>query len=232
MNKKLSGIVGVILSILVLIYFESIIYKLIDIIGIKINDFSSIVVTIINLLVKIVMCFIIYLIYKKDFRKNRVSNNIFKMLLILVIGVVGLTVVMYGVNYVINYLASLFKVKIISSNFYNVFDKTLNINLILKIISDYIIVPYLYTSTVILGVDKLTRRNDTFIFFSGLLSGIIYALSLKGTLLFVIFNSLSIVILFSIFAFCYRKLNSIWFVIFLYSFYLITNVLILGYLGL
>lgn len=232
MNKKLSGVVGVVLSILVLIYLENVIYKLLNIIGININDYSNLVVTIINLCIKFIMCFIIYLIYKNDFRKKRSNNNVFKMLLILVVGVIVLTVLMYGINYVINYLASLFKVEIINNNFYNIFDKKLDINLILKIISDYIIIPYLYTSTIILGVDKLTRRNDIFILFSGLLALVIYSLTLNGTLVFVIFNSLSIFILFSIFGVCYKKFNSIWFVIFLYSFYLISNVLILNYLGL
>ena len=232
MNKKLSGIFSVLLSVLVLVFFESLVYKVFNIVGFNINNYSNLLVTIINLSIKIMMCIIIYFIYKRDFRRNRSSNNVFKMLLFLIIGVILLTFVMYLFNYVIKYIASMFKVDIINDTFYNIFDKKLDTNLILKIISDYVIIPFLYVSTVILSIDKLTRRKDTFMLFSGLLAGVIYALSLNGTLLFVTFNSLGIFILFCIFALCYRKINSIWFVIFLYSIYLISNVLILNYLGL
>ena len=101
----------------------------------------------------------------------------------------------------------------------------------IKIINDYIINPYLYCTIIILSADKLTRRTDTCIVLSGLLASIIYALSLSGTLGFVIINSLNMFLLFGILAFIYKKHFSIYFVITLYSFYLISNIFILNYIG-
>ena len=178
------------------------------------------------------MCFIIYLLYKKDFKHSKSSTNIFKMILILLVSVICLTLIMYLFNYVVKYLGDIFDIKIIEDNFYNIFNKKLDFYLIVKIINDYFIIPYLYSTVILLGLNNLINRNDIFILLSGLLASIIYALSLSGTLIFVIINSLSMFLLFSILAFIYRKNNSIWFTILLYGFYLISNVIILNYLGL
>lgn len=232
MNEKLSGILGIILSIVIFVYFEIIFNKLLFLIGINLNNYSSFTLSVINLIIRLGICFLIYLIYKKDLRRNSSSNNIFKMLLYLLVGVVLLTIIMYLFNYIINYVCDIFKVDKISSNFYNIFDKKLNFNLIIKIVNDYIINPYLYVSIVLLSVDKLTRRTDTFIFYSGLVASIIYGLTLSGTVIYIILNSITTFILFSLLALCYKRIKSIWFIIFLYSLYLITYLIILNYLGL
>ena len=231
MNKKLSGIVGIILSIILLIYFETFSYKLFDLIGLNIYNYSNTIRIIINLVINFVMCFIVYLIYKKDFRKSRRNDNIFKILLMFIIGLISLVVIMYLFDYIVRYLGKLFKVNILDISFYNIFDKKLEFSLIVKIITDYIIRPYLYCSIIILSMDKFARRNDTFIILSGILASIVYALSLSGTLGYVIINSLSTFLLFAILAFLYRKSNSIWFSIMLYSLYLVSNVIIINYIG-
>ena len=216
-NKKLSGLLGIILSIIILIYFESFVYKIISMLGINIFNFSSLVQLIINIIIKLFMCYIIYFIYKS--------------LIVLLVSVVILSGIMYLFRYVVEFLGDIFNINIINQEYYNIFDKTLNFSLIVKIINDYIIVPFLYCTIIVLSVDKFCKRNDSFTLFSGLLAGIIYAFSLSGTLGYVIINSLSMFLLFSIIAFLYRKQNSIWFVISLYSFYLILNIIIVNYFG-
>ena len=231
MNKKLVGFLGIVLSILILIYFETFMYRLIDVVGINISSYSNTIQIIVNIIIKLIMCIIIYLIYKKDFRKRNSRDNILKNLLYLLVSLVCITLIMYLFNYVILYIGDLFNIEILSTEFYNIFDKQLNFSLIIRIINDYIITPFLYCSIIILSVNKFCRRNDTCIVFAGLLASIVYAFTLTGTLSFVIFNSLSIFLLFSIFAYLYRKTNSILFIITLYSFYLLSNVIIINYLG-
>lgn len=231
MNKKLSGILGIIFSIILLVYFEGFVYKIIGLIGININNYSYIVRTIVDLAIKLFMCFLIYLIYKRDFRHNRSKGNIFKSIGLLIVGVILLTGIMYLFRYVVNFLGDIFDVKVLGEEFYNIFNKTLDFDLVVKILISYVFIPFLYCPVIILSVDKFARRNDTFLVFSGLLASIIHALSLHGTLLFVIINSLSTFLLFSILAFLYRKENSIWFTIAMYSFYLISNVLLINYFG-
>ena len=231
MNKKVVGIIGIILSILTLLYFEPLVYKVIGFLGININKYSSLIRTIINILIKLTICFIIYLIYKKNFRHHRQSENLLKNILILLVGLVVLVIAMYLFDYVVRFIGDIFKIKVLDNAFYNIFNKTFNFDLIVKIIIDYIITPYLYCTIILFSIDSLTRRNDTFIFFSGILAGVINAFSLNRTLGFVIVNSLSMFFLFLILAFVYKKINSIWFTISLYSFYLLTSAIIINYLG-
>ena len=232
MNKKLSGLIGIILSILLLMYFEEYTYKIIGILGINIYNYSNIVQVILNIIIKLIMCFLIYIIYKKDFKSRRRTNdNLIKNLLVFVVSLVSIVIGMYLFNYVINFIGDIFNISIIENSFYNIFNKTLDINLIIKIITDYIITPFLYCSVIILSVDKLVRSTNTSIIMSGVIASIIYSGHLNGTLGFVIVNSLNMFLLFSIFMYIYKKNYSIYFVITLYSFYLISNVFILNYLG-
>lgn len=231
MKKKIIGVLSTILSICILLYSESFIYKLISIIGINLDNYSNLVNIIINAIIKLIMCFVIYLIYKKDFKKRYSSYNIIKRILLFIIYLVLLVVVMCTSKYIIDFIGDIFSVTIIEKEFYNIFDKTLNINLIIKIISDYLIVPFLYCTIILLGTEKLCKHRETFIIFSGLIASIIYAFSLNGTLIYVIINSLYSFILFAILAFIYKKENSLWMIILLYSFYLISNNIIINYLG-
>ena len=231
MNKKITGIIGTLLSIFILIYFENFTYKLINMIGIDLNNYSDLIQLIINIVIKIIICFIIYLIYKKDFKKRYTGNNIIRRTLFFIIYLIILILVMYVFKYVIDFVGDIFDVVIIKQEFYNIFTKTLNINLVIKIITDYLLIPFLYCTIILLGTDKLCKHKETFIIFSGLIASIIYAFSIHGTLIYVIINSLYMFILFSILAFIYKRENSIWMVILLYGFYLISNNLIINYLG-
>ena len=232
MSKKFIKILKAIASIFLLIVFEIYFYKILSIIGININDYSNYTKSIIDLVAKLVLSIIIYFIYKKDFHNRRSSNNVFKMILILFISVIGLTFIMYLLSYVINYLGDLFKINFISHEYYNILDKKIDKDLLINLTSNYILTPFLYTSIIILGVDKLIRRNDIYILLSGILASIIYSFKLNGTLLYSIINSLDIFIIFILLSMFYKKFNSIWFTIFLYSLYLISNGIILNYLGL
>lgn len=231
MNKKIYGIIGVLLGIILLVYFKSYMYKSLTILDININNYSNIVKLIIDLVIDLIMCFIIYFIYKKDFKKGRKTNNIFKSFLIMIVALISLIIIMYLFEYIIKYLCDIFKIKQVNNTFYNIFNKKMDSYLIIKIIKDYFIFPFISCSLILLSADKLCRRNDTFIFTSGLLALICSSLTLKGTLLFVIINSLSTFLLYSILAMTYKKCNSIWFSIILYGLYLATNPLILNFIG-
>ncbi len=231
MNKKIYGIIGVLLGIILLVYFKTYTYKLLTILHINVNNYSNIVKLIIDLGIDLIMCIIIYFIYKKDFKKGRKTNNIFKSLLIMIVALISLILIMYLFGYVTKYLCNIFKVKQVNTTFYNIFNKKIDCYLIIKIIKDYFIFPFISCSLILLSADKLCRRNDTFIFMSGLLALICSSLTLNGTLLFVIINSLSTFLLYCVLAIIYKKCNSIWFSIVLYGLYLATNLLILNFIG-
>lgn len=231
MNKKIVSILGIILSVTVLLYFESFMYKVINVVGINLNNYSNMVIIIIDIIIKFIMCFIIYYIYKKDFRRRHSRDNILKSLIFFIIYLVVLALSMSIFKYIIDFIADIFDITIISQDFYNIFNKKLDFSLIVKILSDYIISPYLYCSIILLSVDKLCKRNDTFYILCGILASIIYAFNLSGTLIYVIINSLYMFILFIILSIIYKRENNIWFIVFLYGAYLISNIIIINYLG-
>ena len=228
MNKKLTGIIG---TLIILIYFESTMYKIINIVGIDLNSFSTLVNIIVNLVIKVLMCLLIYFIYKKDLKKRYSNNNLIRDGLFLVIYLICLVLIMYIFRYVISFIGDIFDISIIKEEYYNIFNKTLNVSLVIKIISDYLIIPFLYCSIILLGCNKLCKHNNTFILFSGLIASIVYAFTISGTLGYVIINSLYMFVLFGILAFIYKRENSIWMSILLYGLYLISNNIIINYLG-
>ena len=231
MNKKLVGIVGIALSILLLVYFEGFVYKIFNFIGFNITNYSNTVQILINLGIKLLMCVCVYLLFKKDFRSRRGRTGTFKTLLVFIVSLVALVMGMYLFEYVVRFIGDIFNVDVLNRDFYNIFNKKLNIELIVKIITDYLFIPFLYCSLLILSIDKIFRREGVFIAICAILASIIHALSLSGTLGFIIINSMSTFILFGTFAFLYKKHYSIWFIILLYSKYLIGNGFIINYLG-
>ena len=65
----------------------------------------------------------------------------------------------------------------------------------------------------------------------GLLASVCNALTLSGNITYVIINSLNTFLIFVILSIMYRKSNNIWFSIILYGLYLMSNLLILKYIG-
>ena len=124
MNKKIYGIIGILLGIILLVYFKTYTYKLLTILHINVNNYSNIVKLIIDLGIDLIMCIIIYFIYKKDFKKGRKTNNIFKSLLIMIVALISLILIMYLFGYVTKYLCNIFKIKQVNSTFYNIFNNS------------------------------------------------------------------------------------------------------------
>lgn len=230
MNKKLVGLFGVVLSVILLVYFESFVYRVLGLV-IDVTKYSNMIQVLINLGIKLIMCFLVYLLFKKDFRSRRTREGFIKTLVVFCISLVGIVVGMYLFDYVVKFLGDIFNVSVLNNDFYNIFDKKLDFSLVVKIVTDYLITPYLYCSIIILSIDKLIRRESTTIIFSGVLASVIHALSLSGTLGYVIVNSLSTFLLFGSLTFLYKKNYSIWVIILLYSAYLISNVFIINYIG-
>ena len=232
MSRKLKGILGIIFSIIILIFTEGYIYQFISMLGINISSYSNIIQLIINLVIKFVVCILISMIFKKELRKKKDSFNLIKSILVFAISLIALVLIMFVFNkYVVTFIGDIFNIGIRYDDFYNIFNKNINLELIIKIIKDYIMIPYLYCTVIILSSNKLCDRNNTFRLLSGLIALLVNALIIRGTVGYAIINSLSMFLMFYILAFLYRKENNIWFSIILYSLYLILNVFIMNYFG-
>ena len=232
MSRKLKGILGIIFSIIILIFTEGYIYQFISMLGINISSYSNIIQLIIHLVIKFVVCILISMIFKKELRKKKDSFNLIKSILVFAISLIALVLIMFVFNkYVVTFIGDIFNIGIRYDDFYNIFNKNINLELIIKIIKDYIMIPYLYCTVIILSSNKLCDRNNTFRLLSGLIALLVNALIIRGTVGYAIINSLSMFLMFYILAFLYRKENNIWFSIILYSLYLILNVFIMNYFG-
>ena len=105
------------LSIFIIIYFESTIYKIINVVGINLNSFSNLVQIIINIVIKILLCFLIYLIYKKNFKKRYSNFNLIRGSLFFLIYLVILVISMYVFKYIISFIGDIFNISIIEEEF-------------------------------------------------------------------------------------------------------------------
>ena len=232
MNKKIGTILKLLISILILLFFEIGVFKVFDLTRVDVNKFSNTVINIIKVSIKLVMSIIIYFLYKKDFHKRKTNKNIFKNIILLIISLIIITVIMSLFDYITTYLCDVFKINKLNITTYNIFNKKINLDLIINFFSDYVFIPFIYISTIILGVSKVIKRSDIYILLSGLVALILYGLNLDGTVLFIILNSLNVFLLFGILAFLYKRFNNIWYIITLYSLYLLSGNIIINYLGL
>ena len=176
MSRKLKGILGIIFSILILIFTEGYIYQFISMLGINISSYSNIVQLIINLVIKFIVCVLISMIFKKELRKKKESFNLIKSIIVFAISLIALVLIMFVFNkYVVTFIGDIFNISIRYDDFYNIFNKNINLELIIKIIKDYVMVPYLYCTVIILSSNKLCDRNNTFRLLSGLIALLVNA---------------------------------------------------------
>ena len=232
MSKKIGEILKLIISIILLLFFDIACYKLFNLVGVNINSFSNFVKSIIDLVIKLVISIILFILYKKDLKKRRVNNNILKNILLSVISVFVIAIFIALYDYILTYLCNTFKVDKYIMEQLNIFNKTISIDLILVIIKNYILIPFIYIITIVLGLSKIIRNDNSYILLTGILASILYSLSLNGTILFLVLNSSSIFLLFCLLAFLYKKFNNIWYIVFIYILYLLSNNIIISYLGL
>jgi hypothetical protein len=168
------------------------------------------------------MALCIYIIYKDDLKSgfNRFKHKFGRNILYAIIYFLIIFISLIIVNYVCKVLASSFKLNYQEIGYLNIFNKTLNLDLLIVIIRDTIIIPFIMVSIFTLGVDNLFVSKVS-IFFSGLLAGIYNAYIIGGSIPNMIINSVPIFALFMLLTIIYRRNNNIAFSIFTYIIYML-----------
>lgn len=210
------NLIRLLLSFIILLFSEEYFYKFLSLFKINISK------TFTSIILYIIISFFIYLIYKpelksefKKFKRKLMSNMVYAFVAFLII-----FVTMLVSNYILSVIAKSFYISYNSVSFYNIFNKPFNLDLIIEILKNIILIPYLKVTIFDLGVNRLFSYSGS-IFASGLAAALYNAYLIKGTIGYMIVNSSLTFILFMLLALIYRKNNNIVTSIVTYSIYML-----------
>ena len=210
------NLIRLLLSFIILLFSEEYFYKFLSLFKINISK------TFTSIILYIIISFFIYLIYKpelksefKKFKRKLMSNMVYAFVAFLII-----FVTMLVSNYILSVIAKSFYISYNSISFYNIFNKPFNLDLIIEILKNIILIPYLKVTIFDLGVNRLFSYSGS-IFASGLAAALYNAYLIKGTIGYIIVNSSLTFILFMLLALIYRKNNNIATSIVTYSIYML-----------
>lgn len=210
------NLIRLLLSFIILLFSEEYFYKFLSLFKINISK------TFTSIILYIIISFFIYLIYKpelksefKKFKRKLMSNMVYAFVAFLII-----FVTMLVANYILSVIAKSFYISYNSISFYNIFNKPFNLDLIIEILKNIILIPYLKVTIFDLGVNRLFSYSGS-IFASGLAAALYNAYLIKGTIGYMIVNSSLTFILFMLLALIYRKNNNIVTSIVTYSIYML-----------
>lgn len=210
------NLIRLLLSFIILLFSEEYFYKFLSLFKINISK------TFTSIILYIIISFFIYLIYKpelksefKKFKRKFMSNMVYAFVAFLII-----FVTMLVSNYILSVIAKSFYISYNSISFYNIFNKPFNLDLIIEILKNIILIPYLKVTIFDLGVNRLFSYSGS-IFASGLAAALYNAYLIKGTIGYMIVNSSLTFILFMLLALIYRKNNNIVTSIVTYSIYML-----------
>lgn len=210
------NLIRLLLSFIILLFSEEYFYKFLSLFKINISK------TFTSIILYIIISFFIYLIYKpelksefKKFKRKLMSNMVYAFVAFLII-----FVIMLVSNYILSVIAKSFYISYNSISFYNIFNKPFNLDLIIEILKNIILIPYLKVTIFDLGVNRLFSYSGS-IFASGLAAALYIAYLIKGTIGYMIVNSSLTFILFMLLALIYRKNNNIVTSIVTYSIYML-----------
>lgn len=210
------NLIRLLLSFIILLFSEEYFYKFLSLFKINISK------TFTSIILYIIISFFIYLIYKpelksefKKFKRKLMSNMVYAFVAFLII-----FVTMLVSNYILSVIAKSFYISYNSISFYNIFNKPFNLDLIIEILKNIILIPYLKVTIFDLGVNRLFSYSGS-IFTSGLAAALYNAYLIKGTIGYMIVNSSLTFILFMLLALIYRKNNNIVTSIVTYSIYML-----------
>lgn len=210
------NLIRLLLSFIILLFSEEYFYKFLSLFKINISK------TFTSIILYIIISLFIYLIYKpelksefKKFKRKLMSNMVYAFVAFLII-----FVTMLVSNYILSVIAKSFYISYNSISFYNIFNKPFNLDLIIEILKNIILIPYLKVTIFDLGVNRLFSYSGS-IFASGLAAALYNAYLIKGTIGYMIVNSSLTFILFMLLALIYRKNNNIVTSIVTYSIYML-----------
>lgn len=202
------NLIKLILSILVLLFTEEYFNKLLDLLKLSINSQN-----IVSLIVYIIIFIIIIIIYKPEITsafhkyKHKLTTNIFYSIVSFIIVFIGMMII----DYLLIALSKGLNITYEGLKFINIFDYKFSLELIILIIKEIIIKPFIKVTIFVLGINNLFGKR-----FGTFLSGLIYSLftmyticNFNASLLYILINMIPYFTLYSMLSYIYIKNNNI-----------------------
>ena len=233
MKDKIIYFLEFIVSLVLLVFFQEYALNVIKNFGINLEEYTADTIKIIFFLIQVLLCVILYFIYKGTIKSggNSFKHNFLKNLLYSVLILAIMTVVMNIFNYFIKYIAGMFKVTIVEKEYFNVMSSTLSVNYVLDLVKYACLMPFSYCVVYLLGCERLFNSNGAKIIMSGAIWAVVEAFNYGPSLLSMFFNVLPTFILGVFLSYIYSRNKNIWYPIIVFALYLIFSPLLMGYLG-
>lgn len=212
MKKSFANFIKLALGILILIFTEKYFFMLLSLLGINIVVASNITKSLINLLMYLLIAVMVSLIYKAEiksafskFKRKTASNLLYCLIAFLVI-----FIVIVITNYICKSIANSFKLAYYGINYLSIFNKEFNLDLMLIIIKQILLIPFIYVVVFVLG-SSLLFDGKLSIFFSGLFYASFVAFTNYSALGWgsIIINVIPRFLLFACLAYINKKNNNI-----------------------
>lgn len=231
MKDKIIYFLEFIVSLILLVFFQDYALNVVNNFGIDLSGYSSDVIKIVLFLIQVLLCIILYYIYKgsiksrgREFKTNLLKNLLYSLLILAI-----MIVVMNIFNYFITYIANMFKVTIVEKEYFNVLSKDLSLNYVLDLFKYACLMPFSYCLVYILGSERLFKGNGVKIIMSGLIWAVIESFNYGPTILSCVFNALPTFILGVFLSYIYSRNKNICYPIVVYALYLVFSPLLMGY---
>ncbi len=222
MKEFFINFVKLFLSILIVVFIEEYFFKTLDFIGITLDNN-----TFIRVIIYLIEFVLIFIIYNAEIKSafSKYQSKLGSNLLYTLISYIVIFIAMMIANYIIKLVANNINMNYTGLNFINIFNESFDFNLIVKLMVDMIIIPFVKVTIFVLGVNNLICSKA-----GGIISGLSYAiyegLLIGGEVGYVFINVIDEFILFVLLSFIYKKNSNIAFSIITFIFYELFSALI------
>lgn len=222
----MKNFIKFVLSLILLLFTEEYFFKIMKYLHI---DLSGVNTLLVSTIIYIILFAMIFIIYKGEIKSafNRYNNHFGENILYTIISFVVLFIVMMILNYLCKIVGKSFHITYHELGFINIFNKKLSVNLILQIIRDIILKPFIKVTVFVLGVNEFTGGKEGTII-SGLLYGIYMGYLMGGSISFIIVNVIPIVIMMMILSFINNKHGNIAYSIITLMLYELFSAILIG----
>ena len=214
MGKTLISITKLILCVLLLVYAEEYFFEFFKWVGISVNELPVITLDLMVLFLYALIGMGIYFIYRDEIRGDlrRFMRNWFPNILMSIVFFAIFTIVIWVVSYLTESAAVALNINYLGLNYLNIFNIPIDIKLISLILRSVFIIPFIKCSIYIHGINEIFKSRRSAMIFSGILGALVVALTLRGSLGYLLINVVPYFAMYFGLALIYRKNNNnIWF---------------------
>lgn len=222
-SDGIKGILQFVISIILYYLIDNYLFWLLGKVGIH---FTGDLYMIASFIKYLVICIFIYLIYRPQIHASK--NKFVKSLLVSGIFAVGSAVLLVFVNFLLHRLIGTFHV-LGGYGFVNYFDQAISLGVILSIVINVILIPFIVICIFPLGISNIIKSPAGAALLAGLLYGLIYALNLHMTFENAFWLTVVPALIMMLITYIHKTAQNIWMVYISYVLYVGLGTFVLRY---